>query len=159
MFPQIPQATLNVLIGAVVALTGTGIYNWNQRRIERYNLRRALILEIILAGVSIQTVINHEGTLPHSDIDPESFFPSKIYEANLGSINSLNRNEIEAVFQFYSGLERMREQVSVTDPIDPEFVVHQKEESLRALKELRRGPIYRLLRRVRIYRSDDAYEM
>ncbi|MFC5366292.1 hypothetical protein [Salinirubrum litoreum] len=107
MLPEIPQATLNILIGAGIA--GTGIYNWDQRRIQRNNLRRALILESVLASISIQAIINNEGTLPHSDIDTESFLPSKVYEANLGKIKTLNRNEIEVVFQFYTGLELMRD--------------------------------------------------
>lgn len=158
MLPDIPQATLNVLLGAIIAIGGTGIYNWNQRRIQRNNLRRALILEIVLAGVSIQAIINHNGTLPHSDIDPVSFLPSRIYEANIGEIKSLNRNEIEAVFQFYTGIERMRKQVSPYEVADPELVIGMRDKSLRALEELRRGTGYRLLRRIGFFQSEDAYE-
>lgn len=158
MVPEIPQETFNVLLGAIIAIAGTGVYNWNQRRIQRNNLRRALILEIVLAGVSIQLIINNEGTLPHSDIDPESFLPSKIYEANLSDIKLLNRNEIEAVFQFYTGLERMRNQVSPYEIADPEYVIGMRDESLRALEELRRRTGYRLLRRIGLFRSNDSYE-
>ena len=158
MLPEISQATFNVLIGAAIAIASTGIYNWNQRRIQRNNLRRALILEIVLASVSIQTIINNEGTLPHSDIDTESFLPSKVYEANLVEIKTLNRNEIGAVFQFYTGLEQMRDRVSPYEVADPEYVIGMRGESLRALEELRRGIGYRLLRRIGLFRSDDAYE-
>ena len=158
MLPEIPQPTLNVLLGALIAISGTGLYNWNQRRIQRDNLRRALILEIVLASVSIQMIINNEGTLPHSNINTETFLPSKVYEANLNDIKILNRNEIEAVFQFYTGLELMRDRVSPYEVADPEFVIETREESLKALEELRRGTIYRLLRRTGLFRSNDAYE-
>ena len=158
MLPEIPQATLNVLVGAVIAIAGTGIYNWNQRRIQRNNLRRALILEIVLASVSIQMIINNEGTLPHADINTESFLPSKVYEANLGEIKTLNRNEIEAVYQFYSMLELMRDRVSPYEVADPEYVFEMRDRSLRVLEELRRGTGYRLLRRIGFFRADDAYD-
>lgn len=158
MFLEIQQATYDVLLGAFIALAGTGIYNWNQRRIERNNLRRALILEIVLASVSIQLIINNEGTLPHSDIDPESFLPSKIYEANIGEIKALHKNEIEAVFQFYSGLEYLRDRVSPYEIADPEYIFGRRDEGLRALEELRRKPQHRFLRQLGFYRSEDAYE-
>lgn len=158
MLPEIPQPTLNVLLGAVIAIAGTGIYNWNQRRIQRNNLRRALILEIVLASISIQAIINNEGTPPHSNIDTESFLPSKVYEANLSEITTLNRNEIEDVFQFYTGLELMRDRVSPYEVADPEYVIGMRDESLRVLEELRQGTRYRLLRRIGLFRSDDAYE-
>lgn len=158
MFLEIQQATYDVLLGAFIALAGTGIYNWNQRRIERNNLRRALRLEIALASISIQLIINHEGTLPHSDIDPESFLPSRIYEANIGELKALHKNEIEAVFQFYSGLEQLRDRVSPYEIADPEDVFRERDAGLRALEELRRKPHHRILRRLGFSRSEDAYE-
>jgi len=150
--------TLNVLVGAVIALIGTGIFNWNQRRVRRNNLRRVLILEIVLAGASIFAIANHRGTLPKKWIDPADFLPSDLYEANLDKLQLLSANEIEAIFQFYTTLSLLRSEVGYYEPAPAERVAMAQEEALEALGELRKGTFRRGLRGLLFWRYKDAYE-
>lgn len=52
-WPDLPVPLISAFLGGILALLGSAVFNWNQRRIERKRLRRILAIEMSQIALSL----------------------------------------------------------------------------------------------------------
>lgn len=71
----IPLELLAVLLGGLITLAGTAVFNWNNRRRARIRLSRALANEVKIMGSSLEklTVSTHAKLFPETELNVDDF--------------------------------------------------------------------------------------
>ncbi|WP_248897948.1 hypothetical protein [Haloplanus halobius] len=118
MIPGLDSATINVLIGAGIAMFSSAFLNWNQRRVERDRFRRSLIHEVDHVAETLDDLLD-EGSGECTVTDVEEALVSlspDVLDADPARMSKLTSKEIESVYEFYEAtrlvtaeLERRRE--------------------------------------------------
>ncbi|WP_435064858.1 hypothetical protein [Halobaculum sp. EA56] len=103
MIPWLDPATINVLIGAAVALFSSAFLNWNQRRVRRDRLRRSILFEVdYISGILNDLIDDERGECVIDDTDRALLRLSPdMLEADPTRLSKLTTREIEPIYEFY----------------------------------------------------------
>lgn len=131
---SVEPETVNVLIGAVIALAGAFLVEWYRTRVQRRNLLRALFTEI--KYLSPYSSLRFPASGHADDVtaslkalieNPETGVRTTVYESNLSEIGLLDTQQIEALARFHSYMNL----VSMTlNDLDVRFVEGVDDEAL-----------------------------
>lgn len=160
----IASDTVNILIGAGIALFSTFLADWIRRRTERVRIRRGLIVEIESMENILLSVITAE------DLDDgihkmfervDKRLSTSIYSDNRSNMKSLTRREIEMLVTFYPMVEVFKDELTSTrvssNPnkgrisnendslIERAKTLHKTRDEV--LQELEKGPVDRFISR------------
>lgn len=114
----LPIPLVSALLGGVLALLGSALFNWNQRRIERKRVRLALSVEMkMLKDTLDEFPDTEEGPENrHSPTDErvigdvysgyEASLVYPQYDENRGDLSSLSRYEVKRLIKFYDYIDR-----------------------------------------------------
>lgn len=101
----LPIELLAVLLGGLITLAGTAVFNWRKRRINQDRLYRALANEVELMGSSLEklAVSTHFKIFPETEISEDEFeyideeYAQRLDHPEYHPLNVLSANR-DAVF-------------------------------------------------------------
>ena len=161
MWPTIPgftSPTINVLIGAGIAMFSSAFLNWNQRRVDRDRFRRSLVHEVDYLGDALERAL--DGPSDTCDIDDVERamvrLSPDVIDADPSRMSKLTSSEIEQVYAFYEAvrivnveLRRRRDD----DGYDPERLSRAARRTVRLRDEVIDG-----MQRSRLSRLTEWYK-
>ena len=104
------QATLNVLVGAGIAMFSSAFLNWNQRRVSRDRFRRSLLHEVEHIGDTIEGSLDESRERCTVDDVEEALvsLSTDIMDADMVQVGKLTSREIGPVYEFYEATRVVR---------------------------------------------------
>ena len=142
--PGVSQTTVNVLIGAGIAVFSSAFLNWNQRRVDRDRFRRSLIYEVEHVGDTLDRALDDaSGACEIDDAERAMVRLSPdVLDADPSRMSKLTSSEIEPVYEFYEAarivnveLRRRRDD----DGHDPERLARAARRTVRLRDEVTDG--------------------
>lgn len=125
----LPIELLAVLLGGLITLAGTAVFNWRKRRINQNRLYRALANEVELMGSSLEklAVSTHFKIFPETEIPEDEFeyideeYAQRLEHPEYHPLNVLSANR-DAVFPT-DVFESNADQIGVIDSTSAESLI------------------------------------
>jgi len=109
------QALGSVLVGIMLTLFAWGLLHFNQRRVRRDRLRRAVLLEVAHIGDAVGELardVETAGDIDQMDVNRTLVtISSDILESDLNRLTMLTTPEIDAVYAFYEDAQLVRQEL------------------------------------------------